>query len=211
MTPAQQIALWADKLRDISARGGHFANNVYDVENYRSIQRISVEMLALVSSNTVEEIEPLQATVLNRPTPYAVGDAATFDDDGRLLLIQRADNGKWALPGGVLDVGETPAQGVVREALEETGYACVALRLIGVFDSRHAQTESVHHMYHFQFLCHLRPEIERVAPTHPHETLDCAWFAEADLPTKIDPGHATRIPYAFAAWRGELEAFFDRD
>jgi hypothetical protein len=37
-----------------------------------------------------------------------------------------------------------------------------------------------------------------------------AWFAAADLPQNLDPGHATRIPYALAVWQGEKRPYFDQ-
>lgn len=134
MRDAEQITAWADKLRDISALGLHFAQNPYDRENYKTAQDIAMAMLALATGEPLEQIEPLRAPIFSRPTPFAVGDAAVIDDAGRILLVKRADNGKWAMPGGALEVGETPAEGVVREALEETGVECQAVVLVGVFE-----------------------------------------------------------------------------
>jgi ADP-ribose pyrophosphatase YjhB (NUDIX family) len=57
-------------------------------------------------------------------------DAAIFDHSGRILLIQRADNGRWAMPGGAAEVGETPSEAVVREVREETQLDVVATRLV---------------------------------------------------------------------------------
>ncbi|MFE2284961.1 NUDIX hydrolase [Streptomyces sp. NPDC059443] len=54
-------------------------------------------------------------------------------DDGRLLAIRRADNGAWELPGGVLELAETPEDGVRREVLEETGIHVEVDRLTGVY------------------------------------------------------------------------------
>lgn len=54
-------------------------------------------------------------------------------EDGRLLAIRRADNGTWELPGGVLELDETPEAGVVREVLEETGIHVEADELTGVY------------------------------------------------------------------------------
>lgn len=48
--------------------------------------------------------------------------AIVTHDDGRVLVIRRADDGRWVPPGGVLDLGETPQEGCAREVLEETGY-----------------------------------------------------------------------------------------
>ncbi|MEV7541502.1 NUDIX domain-containing protein [Streptomyces sp. NPDC089915] len=54
-------------------------------------------------------------------------------DDGRLLAIRRADNGTWELPGGVLELVETPEDGVRREVLEETGIHVEVDQLTGVY------------------------------------------------------------------------------
>ncbi|REE63405.1 ADP-ribose pyrophosphatase YjhB (NUDIX family) [Streptomyces sp. 3212.3] len=54
-------------------------------------------------------------------------------EDGRLLAIRRADNGTWELPGGVLELNETPEAGVVREVLEETGIQVEVDELTGVY------------------------------------------------------------------------------
>ena len=54
-------------------------------------------------------------------------------DDGRVLAIQRRDDGRWVPPGGVLELDESPAEGVVREVLEETGVKVKAEKLTGVY------------------------------------------------------------------------------
>ncbi|MFF0778702.1 NUDIX hydrolase [Streptomyces sp. NPDC003720] len=54
-------------------------------------------------------------------------------EDGRLLAIRRADNGTWELPGGVLELKETPEAGVAREVLEETGIHVEVDELTGVY------------------------------------------------------------------------------
>lgn len=54
-------------------------------------------------------------------------------EDGRLLAIRRADNGTWELPGGVLELDETPETGVAREVLEETGIHIEVDELTGVY------------------------------------------------------------------------------
>ncbi|MPY34375.1 NUDIX domain-containing protein [Streptomyces adustus] len=54
-------------------------------------------------------------------------------EDGRLLAIRRADNGNWELPGGILELDETPEAGVTREVLEETGIHVEVDELTGVY------------------------------------------------------------------------------
>jgi ADP-ribose pyrophosphatase YjhB (NUDIX family) len=209
MTTAGQLALWAERLRDISAMGLNFSKNFHDQEAYGSVQTIAMEMSAAAAGLSFDEIAPLRSTIFARPTPLAVGDGAVIDGDGRILLIQRADNGKWAMPGGALMVGETPAAGVIREVLEETGVPCRAVGLVGVFDSRLCGTQTGHHLYHFQFLCAPLAERDPDKQSHALEVLDVGWFSAEALPAEIDPGHVTRIPAAYRMWHGDPAPFFD--
>jgi 8-oxo-dGTP diphosphatase len=60
--------------------------------------------------------------------------AVVFDTEGRLLLVKRANppaQGKWSLPGGRQEAGESPEQGVVREVREETGLVVTVGREVG--------------------------------------------------------------------------------
>jgi ADP-ribose pyrophosphatase YjhB (NUDIX family) len=54
-------------------------------------------------------------------------------DDGRVLAIQRSDDGRWVPPGGALELDETLVDGVTREVLEETGIKVQAEQLTGVY------------------------------------------------------------------------------
>jgi len=58
---------------------------------------------------------------------------AIVDDQGRMLAVCRADNGHWEPPGGVLELGETIEDGLIREIREETGLVVTPERLTGVY------------------------------------------------------------------------------
>lgn len=71
-----------------------------------------------------------------RQTSLRLGtNCAVFDDDGRLLLSQRADFGIWNLPGGRLDTGEALAEAAVREVWEETGIRAEVTHAVGLYYS----------------------------------------------------------------------------
>ena len=207
---AQRIALWADRLRDMSAMGLQFSDNIYDRERYRQLQDLAIEMLAAATGELPSDFEPLRAPIFSHPMPFPTCDAAILNDAGEVLLIQRADNRRWALPGGATETGETPAEAAAREALEETGVRGEPVLLVGVYDSRLRGSASRHHLYQLTFLCRpcagQAPEI----PSHAHEVLARGWFAEDALPADLDPGHVRPIRDAFRAWHGEQRAYFDR-
>ncbi len=60
--------------------------------------------------------------------------AIIFDEQGRLLLQQRADNGDWHPPAGVIEPDESPADTVVREVWEETGLLVEPTHLTGIYN-----------------------------------------------------------------------------
>lgn len=55
------------------------------------------------------------------------------DEDQHVLVIKRRDDGWWVPPGGVLELDESPQEGVVREVLEETGVQVEPVKLVGVY------------------------------------------------------------------------------
>ncbi len=59
--------------------------------------------------------------------------AAIFDEQRRILLTKRTDNGQWCLPSGALDPGESVAEACEREVFEETGLNVRVKRLVGVY------------------------------------------------------------------------------
>lgn len=106
-------------------------------------------------------------------------------------------------------MGETAAEGVVRDALEETGIRFRAASLIGVFDSRFCGSTSRHHLYQALFLAGPLDDRAMEGPFHTDEALGNAWFPENASPDGIDPGHVSRIPEAFRVWHGDHRAFLD--
>lgn len=64
--------------------------------------------------------------------------AVVQDDQGHILMIERTDNGLWAIPGGAQDIGETTREAVVREVEEETGILVEVTGVTGIYsDPRH--------------------------------------------------------------------------
>ncbi|MFF2082848.1 NUDIX hydrolase [Nocardia sp. NPDC058176] len=71
-----------------------------------------------------------------RPNTIKVAvSAVILDDSGRILMIRRTDNDRYAIPGGGLEAGETVSEAVVREVLEETGISVEVTELVGVFSN----------------------------------------------------------------------------
>lgn len=85
----------------------------------------------LPMSRRIDYIDDANAPAANSVVPSVVG--IVRDDQGRVLLIHKTDNDLWALPGGGHEIGESIADAVVREVLEETGYEVEVTGLTGTY------------------------------------------------------------------------------
>ncbi|MBV9388298.1 MAG: NUDIX hydrolase [Chroococcidiopsidaceae cyanobacterium CP_BM_ER_R8_30] len=100
--------------------------------------------------------------------------------DGRIVLIRRRDNGRWSLPGGMVDWGEDVTATVRRELAEETGLELVKIcRLVGVYSApdRDPRIHSI---------C-IVVEAEVQGKMEVHDTLEVIEI-QAFLPSSLPPG-----------------------
>jgi 8-oxo-dGTP diphosphatase len=84
------------------------------------------------------------------PEAPLVGVGAVIVDEGRVLLVRRGTEpllGHWSLPGGMLEVGESLSDGVVREVREETGLTVEPVELIELLDRIHREGACVRYHY----------------------------------------------------------------
>jgi ADP-ribose pyrophosphatase YjhB (NUDIX family) len=181
-TPGERARSIAVRLAAIGQDGLTYATDDYDVDRYLQVRVLAAELLALVSGREVAELTVELGRDSGYATPKVDVRAAVFDDNERVLLLKERSDGRWALPGGWADPGETPTTAAVREVLEETGYAASVVKLIACWD-RDVQGNTPPlpvHVYKLFFLCTVAG-----APKdpQPRETLDVGWFDVGDLPT----------------------------
>jgi 8-oxo-dGTP diphosphatase len=84
------------------------------------------------------------------PRTPLIGVGAVVVHEGRVLLVRRGREplkGHWTLPGGVLEVGETLAEGVAREVKEETGMEVEPIELVELLDRIHRDAGQVRYHY----------------------------------------------------------------
>jgi len=62
--------------------------------------------------------------------------AVIHDQEGKLLLQEKSSGEAWSLPAGGIELGESPQEAIVREVMEETGYAVRIHSILGVFGGR---------------------------------------------------------------------------
>ena len=84
------------------------------------------------------------------PASPLVGVGAVIVHEGRVLLVQRGREpmkGRWTIPGGLIEIGETLSDAVVRETREETGLEVEPIELVELLDRIHRQNGRVRYHY----------------------------------------------------------------
>ena len=98
---------------------------------------------------------------MQREFPLAplVGVGAVIVDSGRVLLVRRGTEpmkGRWSLPGGLLEIGEPLADGVIREVQEETGLEVEPVELIELLERIQREDQRVRYHYVIaDYLCRM--------------------------------------------------------
>jgi ADP-ribose pyrophosphatase YjhB (NUDIX family) len=131
--------------------------------------------------------------------------AIVADGEGRIVLLRRSDNGRWALPGGVMDIGESIAHAVAREVREETGLQVEPERVVGIYtDPGHVfafDDGEVRQQFSICFACRLVGGEIRASG----ESTDVRFFSPADI-DRLDAHPSIRLRIADYL-KGECAAF----
>jgi 8-oxo-dGTP diphosphatase len=90
--------------------------------------------------------------MLQREFPAAplVGVGAVIVSEGRVLLVKRGTEparGRWSIPGGLIELGESLSEAIVREVREETGLDVEPVELIEILDRIHREGDRVRYHY----------------------------------------------------------------
>lgn len=211
----KELRRWAEALAGVARTGLAFTQSQFERERYDEILAIAGDIKASADEgrdgardpdgHVIEWMKELGEGVAGYITPKVAVGAAVANDEGKLLLIQRADSGVWLYPTGWCDVGYSAPEVVVKEVLEETGIEAEPVRLIGVLDGLRLGVSRVP-LYSLVFLCRA---VGGVLKPHELECLDAGWFTRDELPADT-LGAERWAPEIFAAIDGEVrDVFYD--
>ena len=144
----------ARELFSLSQSGLTYCKNEYDLHSYRRLQEISAEIIASESNLSLDAAKDIFSMQAGYATPKIDVRAAVIRD-GKILLVQEKSDGRWAMPGGWADIGDTPSAMVEREVLEESGFKVRAAKVLAVYDANRAEPMEFFHAYKIIFLCEL--------------------------------------------------------
>jgi len=187
-----------EEVQAIARTGLHYTDSHYDHERYE-------RLLALAVEGYVRELGLAETAVRNRfrrelgsITPKIGADAAIFNENGEILLMERADGSGWCLPCGWVEANERPIDAMRREVREETGLEVTVRQLVGVFTRKASAKNGPHTMVAIVHLC----EISGGELTLSPEGLALRYWRVEEVPH----WHPNHDKYAYAAremWRAD--------
>jgi ADP-ribose pyrophosphatase YjhB (NUDIX family) len=164
------------KVLSICKIGLKYSKDPFALENYAELEKISLELV------NGDQRYPLKGNFYERdiyPTPNLSVRVIVFNELNQLLMVKEVMDGKWAVPGGWVDVFNTPSEAAVSEVLQETGLLINPTRIIAIMQRERYKdyptlvSETVHY-----FLA----EVISGVLTPSHETSEVCWIDWNDLP-----------------------------
>ena len=179
--------VWLQRLQAIAQNGLTYAKDPFDVERYEAIRQTAAEIGSHYGQIDVETVAALFAENIGYATPKLDVRGAVFQD-GKILMVRGRQDQLWTLPGGWIDVGESPSTAVTKEILEETGYLTSPLKLVACYDRNlWGERPYLQHVYKLFFHC----QIISGSPQTSLETDKIAFFAWDDLPPNLSTARVT--------------------
>jgi ribonuclease HI/ADP-ribose pyrophosphatase YjhB (NUDIX family) len=185
-----------DELRTIALNGLNYTENPYDRERYERLLALAGQYYGQAVNLPPEEARQRLAAELGYVTPKVGADGAIFNDDGWILLVRRADDGRWCLPCGWVDPNETPAQAAVREVKEETGLESRVVQLVNVFSRLPNAGYGPHSAVAIVYLCEVTGGTLQIS----HESVDARYWRIEEVPAWYEM-HLYYAQAAYACWQ----------
>jgi ADP-ribose pyrophosphatase YjhB (NUDIX family) len=198
---------WAETLSGIARTGLAFTQNLYERERFDEVLRVAADIRAAAVEEAEAEtlydewVALIGEGVHGYVTPKVAVAAVVGNDDGEILLTQRADSGIWLYPVGYADVGYSPSEIAVKEVFEETGIVVEPVQLIAVLDGLRLGFVPFP-LYSMLFHCKM---VGGELQGHPLETRAVGFFPRDDLPYPVAGLHRWG-ELAFAAIDGTMLA-----
>lgn len=182
------------RLLALSRTGLHFAaaeyrkdsNFVFDRERYEEIGSIAAQLMAIHTDAPLNELLKAWRTDDGYITAKIDARGAIFRDD-KILLVRERSDGKWTMPGGWVDVNDSPRQAVEKEIVQESGFIAKTLKLAGVYDRNLRNLPpSIFHSWKCFFLCEIVGGEARIS-----EETDAVEFFPMDAIPELSTGRTS--------------------
>lgn len=169
---------WTRRIAAIAQNGLAYTEGPFDRLRYEELRGIAAEMMGAYTDTPPAKVHALFTAEEGYATPKVDVRGVVFEG-ARILLVRETDDGRWTLPGGWADAGETPREAVEKEIREESGYLARAVKVLAVYDrDSHGAPPLPWPVYKLFIRC----DLEGGEARHSIETDGVGFFAEGEIP-----------------------------
>ena len=184
-----------EELQSIARTGLNYSTDPYARAHYERLLELATLHYGQAFDLPEVDVRTRLSGELGSITPKVGADAAIFDDDGRILLVERADDRAWGLPAGWVEPNEAPIDTVVREAREEIGLEIEPLELADVMFRPASAEYGPHAVVSIVYVC----EVVGGDIALSHEVLAARYWQIDDVPI-WHKDHRKFAVAAYAVW-----------
>lgn len=142
------------RIKAIAETGLVYAEGAYDRDRYEELKEISLTLLAHTTQQPLQSVKDLFLPTTEYPTVKVDVRGFVLNEADEILMTKESVDGKWTIPGGWADIGDSPSEAVLKEIREETGFDAEIIRLLAIYDKRlHAHPPEPFYIYKIMFFC----------------------------------------------------------
>jgi ADP-ribose pyrophosphatase YjhB (NUDIX family) len=190
-----------EELQSIARTGLNYSTDPYARAHYERLLELATMHYGRALDLPRLDVRARLRGELGSITPKVGADAAIFDDAGRILLVERADDRAWGLPAGWVEPNEAPIDTVVREAREEIGLEIEPVELADVMFRPASAEYGPHAVVSIVYLC----KVVSAEIALSHEVLAARYWQIDDVPI-WHKDHRKFAVAAHAVWTSRRSA-----
>jgi ADP-ribose pyrophosphatase YjhB (NUDIX family) len=142
------------RIKSLADIGLVYAEDEYDKDRYTELKEISLKLLAEVSNKPLHVLQNFFLPEKDYPTVKVDVRGFILNEADEILMAKESVDGKWTIPGGWADIGDSPSEAVLKEIKEETGFDAEVVRLLAIYDKRfHEHPPEPFYIYKIMFFC----------------------------------------------------------
>lgn len=195
------------RLKSLADTGLVYAESGYDIDRYRELKEISLRLMAQVTNESFEVLKDFFMPEADYPTVKVDVRGFVLNESDEILMAKESIDGKWTIPGGWADVGDSPSEAVIKEIKEETGFDAEVIRLLAIYDKRcHPHPPEPFYIYKIMFFC----KVSGGELKHGFDMQGADFFPLNKLPElSTDRILEPQLRQLFALAKEKAEVYFD--